>query len=143
LVTADVPKLNRPGSVDAEAGERMRVREQDPAVTAFVSRLREFYGQCAAPSYRSLVKTSQRLAELYPDFFADRTLMPLSVAAISEVTRGRRAGPPRAAWVVTFVLACQRRAYEDGVLDSDPGTETVPEWMAQWHKAWAAAQTSG
>ncbi|MFC7730704.1 hypothetical protein [Actinomadura keratinilytica] len=45
--------------------------------------------------------------------------------------------------MVTFVLACQRRAYEDGVLDSDPGTETVPEWMAQWHKAWAAAQTSG
>jgi hypothetical protein len=111
-------------------------------VAPFVSRLREFYGACGAPTYRSLVKTSQRLAELYPDFFEDRAPAPLSVTAISEVTRGHRAGPPRVAWVVTFVLSCQRRAYEDGVLDSDPGPETVPEWITQWHKAWAAIQTS-
>jgi hypothetical protein len=122
--------------------DHTRGREHNPVVAAFSAQLREVYGQCGAPTYRSLAKTSLHLAELYPGPLRDRDLTPLSVTAISEVLNGRRAGLPRAAWVVTFVLSCQRRAVETGVLDTDPGTQTVPDWIQRWRQAWATTQTT-
>jgi hypothetical protein len=124
------------------ASDHGRVGEQAPVVAAFAAQLKDFYGQCGAPTYRSLVKTSQRLAELYPGSLLDRDLTPLSVTAISEVLNGRRAGLPRAAWMVAFVLSCQRRAVETGVLNTDPGTRTVPEWIHRWRQAWATTQAA-
>jgi hypothetical protein len=122
------------------AGARVPDRQQDPVVAAFAAQLREFYGQCGAPTYRSLAATSLRLTELYPGSLQGRDLMPLSVTAISEVMNGRRAGLPRAAWVVAFILSCQRRAVETGVLDTDPATQTVPDWIQRWRQAWATTQ---
>lgn len=122
--------------------DHARRRENSPAVAAFAAQLKEFYGQCGAPTYRSLAKISLRLAELYPDSLQGRDLTPLSVAVISEVLNGRRAGLPRAPWVVTFVLSCQRRAVETGILETDPGPQTVTGWIQRWRQAWATAQTA-
>jgi hypothetical protein len=78
---------------------------------------------------------SRRLLELYPDHLQGRDLPRLSVAAISEILNGHRAGLPSAEWVATFVLACQRRAFESCVLMDDPGPGTLPDWMTWYRQA--------
>ncbi|SEG48029.1 hypothetical protein SAMN04489712_105453 [Thermomonospora echinospora] len=107
----------------------------NPVVAAFVAQLREFHLACGAPAYRSLVDVSGRLADLYPEQVRERNLPKLSVSAISEVLGGRRAGLPSAGWVVSFVLACQRRAFETFVISADPGVDTVPTWIERLQQA--------
>jgi hypothetical protein len=97
-------------------------------VAEFTAALRQFHAECGAPTYRSLTAIAPRLPKLYPEL-RTRDLPGLSVAAISEILGGRRAGPPQAAWVTVFVLSCQRRAWEEGFLDTDPGTETARQWL--------------
>jgi hypothetical protein len=113
-----------------------------PAVAEFAAALRRFHTECGAPSYRSLVKTSQRLQKLYPDL-GERDLPHLSGPAISETLGGRRARPPRTAWVLVFVLSCQRRAWEEGMLDTDPGPATTREWMRRLRHVLAALAEQG
>jgi hypothetical protein len=64
-----------------------------------------------------------------------RDLPRPSVTAISEVLNGKRADLPPTGWVVSFVLACQRRAFETCVLMTDPGPDVLPEWLAQLRQA--------
>jgi hypothetical protein len=111
------------------SGSEVRAERPDPMVVEFAAALREFHARCGAPTYRSLVATSRRLAELYPDDLRGRRLPDLSVTAISEVLGGKRSRPPQAGWVTVFVLSCQRRAWEEGMLEADPGVATVREWM--------------
>lgn len=111
------------------------MNKQPPAAVAFRTRLRDYHLECGAPSYRSLVKASQRLLETYPEALQERTLPGLSLSAISEVLNGRRTRLPSAEWVAAFVLACQRRAFETCVLTTDPGPATLPDWMTWYRQA--------
>jgi hypothetical protein len=117
----------------------MKVERPGP-VAEFALALREFHARCGAPSYRSVVVTARRLEGLYPDL-RERNLPGLSVTAISEVLSGRRAGPPQAGWVLVFVLSCQRRAWEEGMLESDPGMQTAREWMERLQQVLVALST--
>lgn len=111
------------------------MNKQPPAAVTFRTRLRTYHLECGAPSYRSLVKASQRLPETYPEALQERTLPGLSLSAISEVLNGRRTRLPSAEWVAAFVLACQRRAFETCVLTTDPGPATLPDWMTWYRQA--------
>ncbi|HEX2315921.1 MAG TPA: hypothetical protein VHJ17_19405 [Thermomonospora sp.] len=115
--------------------------EQDPAVANFVAALGDLYRLCGAPSYRSLVKVSGRLEELYPEFVQDRTLPMLSITGISETLAGRRTRLPAPEWVV-FVLSCRRRAYEIGVFVEDPGPDVLIGWITKWREAKVADRRS-
>jgi len=93
----------------------------------FISELKEFHVSCGGPPYRKLTEMSEELTSLY----GDRGLPTLSATAISEVLAGRRKGLPSAAWLASFVLSCQRRAWETGVTARDPGIDTLPDWQAR------------
>jgi hypothetical protein len=107
---------------------------------AFIADLKALHAQCGRPSYKSLADISQHLATLYPDPRGrDRRLRDLSVSAISEVLAGKRQGLPSSDWVASFVLCCQRRASETGVMSEDPGPASLPRWQAKLRAAHAAA----
>lgn len=112
---------------------------ENPALEGFVARLKYFHECCGRPPYRRLAETSARLAELY----GERDLPALSAAAVSEVLGGRRKRFPSSAWVASFVLCCQRRAWEIGVIDEDPGVRTLPEWQAALQAARHALEPAG
>jgi hypothetical protein len=100
----------------------------------FVAELNSFYDSCNRPPYRKLAGISERLTALY----GKRGLPVLSATAIFEVLAGRRKRAPSSAWVASFVLCCQRRAWETGVLTSDPGISTLPGWQSRLRTAQSA-----
>lgn len=112
----------------APPGERVDGSADLGPVVAFRHALRDFHVACGSPGYRTVVQVAKRLKTLYPEL-QERDLPSLSVAGISAVLSGRRTGLPSARWVLVFVLACQRCAYEYGVVDTDPGVETGRMWL--------------
>jgi hypothetical protein len=100
----------------------------DPGKDAFARKLREFYSEYMRPPYRTLVNISAELKQLYPDL---RSKPPqLTLAAISEILNGKRVDPPDPEWLVSFVLSCQRWAWQIGAIPLDPGTSSLQEWHA-------------
>ncbi|TDD65515.1 hypothetical protein E1293_40175 [Actinomadura darangshiensis] len=105
-----------------------------PGTGGFVAELNAFYESCNRPPYRKLADISERLTALY----GKRGLPVLSATAVFEVLAGRRKRAPSSAWVASFVLCCQRRAWETGVLASDPGISTLPGWQSRLRTAQSA-----
>lgn len=97
----------------------------------FIGALRALYDSCNRPSYRRLAETSERLGELY----GRHGLPGLSSSGVFEVLAGRRKRPPSSAWVASFVLCCQRLGWEAGIIPSDPGIRTLPDWQARLRAA--------
>ncbi|QXJ25543.1 hypothetical protein AGRA3207_007053 [Actinomadura graeca] len=97
----------------------------------FIAELNAFYESCNRPPYRKLAETSEHLGELY----GRRGLPVLSATAVFEVLAGRRKRVPTSAWVASFILCCQRRAWETGVRSSDPGISTLPHWQSRLRAA--------
>lgn len=98
---------------------------------AFIRALNALYDSCNRPPYRKLAEVSEHLGELY----GRRDLPSLSTTGIFDVLAGRRKRLPTAAWVASFVLCCQRRAWETGVRSGDPGTASLPAWQARLRAA--------
>lgn len=105
-----------------------------PGPGEFIAELNALYESCNRPPYRKLAEISEHLSELY----GRRGLPVLSATAVFEVLAGRRKRLPSSAWVASFILCCQRRAWETGVLANDPGIAALPEWQARLR----AAQTA-
>ncbi|MFD0687132.1 hypothetical protein [Actinomadura fibrosa] len=97
----------------------------------FIAALNAFYVSCNRPPYRKLAELSEQLSDLY----GKRGLPVLSATAVFEVLAGRRKRLPSSAWVASFILCCQRRAWETGVLPVDPGIEALPSWQARLRAA--------
>src|SRR5437868_1140593 len=97
----------------------------------FIAELNAFYVSCNQPPYRKLAEISENLCELY----GKRGLPVLSATAAFEVLAGRRKRVPTSAWVASFILCCQRRAWETGVRPSDPGISTLPYWQSRLRAA--------
>ncbi|WP_067462382.1 hypothetical protein [Actinomadura macra] len=97
----------------------------------FIAELNAFYESCNRPPYRKLAEISEHLGELY----GKRGLPVLSATAVFEVLAGRRKRVPTSAWVASFILCCQRRAWETGVRPSDPGIDTLPHWQSRLRAA--------
>lgn len=102
-----------------------------PGPDAFIRALNALYDSCNRPPYRKLSEVSEHLGELY----GRRDLPSLSTTGVFDVLAGRRKRLPTAAWVASFVLCCQRRAWETGVHDGDPGTASLPAWQARLRAA--------
>ncbi|WP_242902196.1 hypothetical protein [Actinomadura terrae] len=100
----------------------------------FIAELNAFYESCNRPPYRKLAEISEHLGELY----GRRGLPVLSATAVFEVLAGRRKRAPTSAWVASFILCCQRRAWETGVRSSDPGISTLPHWQSRLRAAQSA-----
>ncbi|KAB2379080.1 hypothetical protein, partial [Actinomadura montaniterrae] len=77
----------------------------------FIGALNALYDSCNRPPYRKLAEVSEHLGDVY----GRRDLPSLSTTGIFDVLAGRRKRLPSAAWVASFVLSCQRRAWETGV----------------------------
>ncbi|SEG14465.1 hypothetical protein SAMN04489712_103381 [Thermomonospora echinospora] len=107
----------------------------------FIARLRDFHLECGEPSYQTLVDISEQLPDLYPDLLQWRDLPTLSRSTISDVLNRKRVNLPSAAWVVVFVLSCQRRALETCVLMDDPGLSVLPKWVELWQQARVAERS--
>jgi hypothetical protein len=118
---------------------------RSPEAEVFLEQLREFYRFCHEPPYRELVKISQAVPGLYPDAGGGKRGLPaLSASAISEILGGKRQNPPAAGWVATFVLCCQRWAWEVGVLAEDPGPKTLLIWQRRlWMARGTRAMSAG
>ena len=102
----------------------------------FLAQLNEFYAACGTPRYKEIAEIAARLDSLYPlDGNRKRDLPPLSPSGISEVLAGRRKKLPSGGWLAAFVLSCQRRAWELGALDSDPGVSSLPDWHRKLNEA--------
>lgn len=110
----------------------------NPARRAFLTQLKKLREQSGSPSCRRLAEASEELATLYPE----RGLPTLSVTAISEILAGRRANLPGSAWVTSYVLCCQRHAWQVGMLERDPGFESVPDWQEKLRAARAAEESA-
>lgn len=104
---------------------------------AFIRALNALYDSCNRPPYRRLAEVSEHLGELY----GRRDLPSLSTTGIFDVLAGRRKRLPTAAWVASFVLCCQRRAWETGVRSGDPGTASLPAWQARLRAARSPGRT--
>ncbi|TDD80214.1 hypothetical protein [Actinomadura rubrisoli] len=105
-----------------------------PGPDDFIAELNAFYESCNRPPYRKLAEISEHLGELY----GRRGLPVLSATAVFEVLAGRRKRVPSSAWVASFILCCQRRAWETGVRADDPGISSLPHWQARLRAAQAA-----
>lgn len=115
--------------------------EKDAGKDAFIASLRAFRQDCGAPSYRRLARISQDLRTLYPaPGEVPCELAEMSLTAISETLAGKRKGLPALDWVASFVLSCQRWAFQERLIGHDPGTRVLPAW-ARLHQAHAAAST--
>jgi hypothetical protein len=100
---------------------------------AFIAELVKFRTECGNPSYQQLADLSERLPQLYPSpAEATGRHVTLSVTALSSTLKGRRKNMPAFNWVASFVLCCQRWAYEARATDTDPGTATLGGWLTQW-----------
>jgi hypothetical protein len=97
----------------------------------FIGALNALYDSCNRPPYRKLAEVSEHLGDLY----GRRDLPSLSTTGIFDVLAGRRKRLPSAAWVASFVLCCQRRAWETGVRSDDPGIASLPAWQARLRAA--------
>ncbi|MVZ99546.1 hypothetical protein F8568_003970 [Actinomadura sp. LD22] len=102
----------------------------------FIGALNALYDSCNRPPYRKLAEVSEHLGELY----GRRDLPSLSTTGIFDVLAGRRKRLPSAAWVASFVLCCQRRAWQTGVRSDDPGTASLPGWQARLRAARSAVR---
>jgi hypothetical protein len=102
----------------------------------FIGALNALYDSCNRPPYRKLAEVSEHLGDVY----GRRDLPSLSTTGIFDVLAGRRKRLPSAAWVASFVLSCQRRAWETGVRPDDPGTASLPGWQARLRAARSAAR---
>ncbi len=99
---------------------------------AFIALLKVCHEESGRPSYAVLAATSQELPRLYPPALGAKChFLPLPVSTISEVLGGKRKGLPPLDWVASFVLCCQRHAYERHLLSRDPGTSSLPWWARQ------------
>jgi hypothetical protein len=120
-------------------------QESNRAQEDFRAEMNDLYASCGSPPYKELTKISERLDELYPlpeGGKRDPGFPALSKSALSETLNGRRKGLPAASWLSSFVLACQRRAWEVGVREDDPGLTSLPEWHRKLSAAQAAAEPS-
>lgn len=108
----------------------------NPAGAAFLAKLKEFRGQCGSPSCRELAAISDEVVELHKE----RKLPRLSASAVSEILGGKRADLPSSAWVTSFVLCCQRYAWNIGRLAEDPGLGSLPAWQEELQIARAAIE---
>ncbi|MDL4820487.1 hypothetical protein [Actinomadura opuntiae] len=97
----------------------------------FITALNALYDACNRPPYRKLAEISEHLGELY----GRRDLPSLSTTGIFDVLAGRRKRAPSSAWVASFVLCCQHRAWETGVRGDDPGIASLPVWQARLRAA--------
>jgi hypothetical protein len=96
---------------------------------AFIAELRNLHEQCGKPYYKKLAAISEHLPQLYPPpQGVECRYLTLSVSAISEILAGKRKGLPSFDWVASFVLCCQRWAFEVNAATADPGVSTLPEW---------------
>ncbi len=87
---------------------------------AFIALLKVCHEESGRPSYAVLAATSQELPRLYPPALGAKChFLPLPVSTISEVLGGKRKGLPPLDWVASFVLCCQRHAYERQWLSPD------------------------
>ncbi|GAA2152532.1 hypothetical protein [Actinomadura napierensis] len=102
----------------------------------FIAALNALYDSCNRPPYRKLAEISEHLGDLY----GRRDLPSLSTTGIFDVLAGRRKRAPSSAWVASFVLCCQRRAWETGVRADDPGIASLPPWQARLRAARAASR---
>jgi hypothetical protein len=110
----------------------------NPALDAFIARLNHFYRvECNAPKLRGVADASHRLRKEY----RSRDLQTLSPTGISEVLNNRRKKFPSTEWLTSMILSCQRRASELGVISSDPGFDSLPEWHRLLREARQRAET--
>ena len=99
---------------------------------AFIALLKACHEESGRPSYTVLAAISQELPQLYTPAPGTKChFLPLPVSTISEVLGGKRKGLPPFDWVASFVLCCQRHAYERHLLSRDPGTSSLPWWASQ------------
>lgn len=107
------------------------------ALEAFIRELKRFYAvECGRPSMRELARKSEWMIKRYPD----RKLQVLSPTAIADVLNHRRKSFPTSAWLASLILACQRCAWELGVIPEDPGFITLPEWHRRLREAREACE---
>ncbi|HEU5156632.1 MAG TPA: hypothetical protein VFU43_06510 [Streptosporangiaceae bacterium] len=117
---------------------------QGSAREDFLEQLNDFYAACGRPRYKEVAEISERLDDLYPlEGDRRRDLPTLSPSGISEVLGGRRKNLPSAGWLAAFVLSCQRRAWELGALDKDPGVATLPDWQRRLTQALGRGNSAG
>lgn len=114
-----------------------------PVRDEFLAKLRAFYTDCGSPRYRLIVTMSQRLNELYPNPHRWDSLPTFSPSALSETLNGHRRALPEPGWVTSFVLCCQRIAYETGHLPSDPGRSSLDHWQTLLRQAEAESERLG
>jgi hypothetical protein len=123
-------------SAKTENSRPVAEKSRDDSARALLEKLRDFYTACGRPQYKEIAEISERLEQLYPlKEGSKRGLPALSRSGISEVLTGRRKKLPAARWLSAFVLSCQRRGWEIGALDSDPGPTTLPKWIRLLHEA--------
>jgi hypothetical protein len=115
----------------------------NPVRDAFIEALNAFYVSCGEPPYGIFAEYSKRLGDLYPDPHGRESLHGLSKSAVCETLAGRRKSLPTPAWLASFVLCCQRLAYEAAVITEDPGTSTLPGWQSRLRAAKAEEGRSG
>ncbi len=105
---------------------------EDTGKDAFIALLKACHEESGRPSYTALAAISQELPRLYPPAPGAKShFLPLPVSTISEVLGGKRKGLPSFDLVASFVLCCQRHAYDRYLLSRDPGTSSLPWWARQ------------
>jgi tetratricopeptide (TPR) repeat protein len=92
----------------------------------FYDGLRNFWDACGPPTLRPITKISNQLDELYGEQY--RNLPALPRQTLSDLINRKREGFPAAGLLSSFILSCQRYAFENGVIDHDPGPASLPGW---------------
>ncbi|MGI8331231.1 hypothetical protein ACRYCC_14800 [Actinomadura scrupuli] len=86
---------------------------------------------------------AQRLEEIYTIPHGLTSLPTYTKTTVSETLNGHRKGLPDSAWLASFVLSCQRLAFEAKVIPTDPGTSSLPAWQTALREAEAEAERLG
>jgi hypothetical protein len=97
----------------------------------FVAELADFMTACGPPSLRRLQSISKQLGQHYGSQY--RNVPELTRTTLSAVLNRQRMKFPPAQWVTSFVLSCQRAAWESGITKEDPGPGSLPEWHKRLH----------
>ncbi|CNE35966.1 Uncharacterised protein [Mycobacterium tuberculosis] len=116
-----------------------------------IENLNNFREFCGGPSLGDIERISAQLAKHYGDRRYGK--MPLTQPTVSAVLGGKRKKPPKRAWLVAFVLACEWFAWDEAGVPTEWGApeskRTKPpdpdRVLASWieeHQAASAAYRS-
>lgn len=110
-----------------------------------IENLNNFREFCGRPSLGDIERISKQLAKHYGD--RRYAKMTLTQPTVSAVLGGKRKKPPKRAWLVAFVLACEWFAWDEAGVPTEWGapetTRTGPpdpdRVLASWNKEHQAA----